>query len=195
MGMICPRDSSPLETQSMGDISLKYCGRCFGMWFKRDDLRDMFLGSKEQKYLMKLREPVVLHNPDLDHTCCPEDHHSIMSGFDFEGIKLDVCRKHRGIWLDHGELLTLYSVYLKQTDGESFLKEDTRRFMLSLFRRRFPALTLSCGSKMGISAFLVALNTIFAPLDLIGWITNSPMISKLFEDEENDENAGNGSAE
>lgn len=195
MNMICPRDSSPLETQTLGDISLMYCGQCFGMWFSRDDLSVMFLQSKEQKYLPKLKEPVVVHDPGMDHTPCPVDHHDIMSHFDFEGIKLDVCRKHRGIWLDHGELLVLYSAYLKETEGESFLKEDTRRFMFSLFRRRIPAAPLSNDSKKGISAFLVTLNAIFSPLDLIGWITTGSIISKLFEDDENDGNDRNNAEE
>jgi hypothetical protein len=106
-----------------------------------------------------------------------------MSSIDFEGIKLDICRKHKGIWLDYGELMILYAAYLKETDGESFLKEDTRRFIFTLFMRRMPA-TISREAKIGMSGFLASLNAVLAPLNIIEWIFTGSVISKLFEDDD-----------
>ena len=146
----------------------------------------MLFESKEHKFLPDLAEPVVTHDPDRDNTPCPLDHQTVMSHIDFEGVKVDICRKHQGIWLDYGELMILYAAYLKETDGESFLKEDTRRFIFSLFMRRMPA-TISKEGKIGMSGFLVALNLILAPLNIIEWIMTGSVISKLFEEDEETE--------
>ena len=103
-----------------------------------------------------------------------------MAHIDFEGVKLDVCRKHKGMWFDHGELMILYAIYLKETDGESFLKEDTKRFFLSLFMRREPLVA----SKEGRTGFLVGLNLLLAPLSVIDWIWTAHAISELNNDED-----------
>ncbi|MGD8353657.1 MAG: zf-TFIIB domain-containing protein [Pseudomonadota bacterium] len=184
--MICPRDNIPLQPQSLGEVHLHYCSKCFGMWFLKDELKEMLYESKEHKYLPDLVEPAVTHDPDLDHTPCPVDHHSIMSHVDFEGVKLDICRRHRGIWLDYGEFMILYALYLNETDGESFLKEDTSRFIWSLFMRREP-LRINRSKKSGVAGFLATLHASLAPLDIVRWIFTGKTVSGFIENTEEKE--------
>lgn len=83
----------------MSEVSLDERGRA---------LENEYFRRQEQELIEKMRAKLESEAADASHLGCPK-----CDGFlvetDYEKIKMDVCNKCHGVWLDAGELAQVVS--------------------------------------------------------------------------------------
>lgn len=102
--MICPRDNIPLIQRRLEDHHFHFCERCHGLWFTAEGLKKV-LAAKNRPVIVKPgEEPWVSHSECETPGNCPVDGKTPMTLDTRQGVCVDVCHEHKGIWLDSGEL-------------------------------------------------------------------------------------------
>ncbi|MFC1744245.1 zf-TFIIB domain-containing protein [Candidatus Riflebacteria bacterium] len=102
--MQCPRDKISLLTSYKGRVEYFFCKKCHGFWFQRSNFLEQLPLPGDIK---------ALGLPDIQHpgynspAACPVNGKEIMRQQEICGIQIDVCDKHKGIWLDGGEFKAL----------------------------------------------------------------------------------------
>lgn len=97
-----PVSTSQLEVVEMEGILVFRDAETGGYWLRMDELEKLARKHQCQLSSVTTGEHSISHQGRL----CPEDGAELRE-FEFEthsGIKLDICPKCRGIWLDKGEL-------------------------------------------------------------------------------------------
>jgi Zn-finger nucleic acid-binding protein len=107
----CPACEGNLIGRSLHEVSFWTCVQCQGLWIDRDEL--VKLGKKTQHQAACLptsfKGPVA--SPKVHSKDCPQCPEVILRGFDFLGVKVDMCPKCEGIWLDRGEIALIFKNY------------------------------------------------------------------------------------
>ena len=101
--MICPRDNTPLIQRRLEDHHFHFCEQCHGLWFTAEGLKKV-LAVKNRPVIVKPgEEPWVSHSECETPGNCPVDGKTPMTLDTRQGVCVDVCHEHKGIWLDSGE--------------------------------------------------------------------------------------------
>lgn len=66
-------------------------------------LENEYFYRKEQELIEKMRAKLASESGDESHRNCPKCDGKLVET-DYENIKMDVCNKCHGVWLDAGEL-------------------------------------------------------------------------------------------
>lgn len=77
-------------------------------WKEREKgLENEYFHRKEQEVIEKMREKLAAENAETSRMACPRGDGGKLIETDFEDVKIDVCDKCAGVWLDAGELARL----------------------------------------------------------------------------------------
>ena len=108
--MNCPKCKEVLVDGILGDVVYQKCNNCGGFWFDKGELKQI----KKEKDWFKI--DTVVENATSKITkgklkCphCRETLHTIEYSHE-TGIKINVCSKCEGLWLDSGELQAIHKV-------------------------------------------------------------------------------------
>lgn len=135
---ICPRCDIPLKTIDLkigGHFYIEKCDECHGMFFDNGELEEVLKnkvkdgGIVKRKLLNSLRE---LDSKSIDviakkqYIKCPVCNKLMnRQSYAFKsGVVLNSCKDH-GLWLDNGQLKTLFE--WKKLGGETLAKEQGDR--------------------------------------------------------------------
>lgn len=66
-------------------------------------LEDEYFRKKEQELIAKMKAKLEAESNEASALNCPKCDGNLVET-NFEGIKIDVCNKCHGVWLDAGEL-------------------------------------------------------------------------------------------
>lgn len=135
--MICPICKEMLVILEVQGVELDMCHDGHGMWFDRDELRQLFLGTAAPENLLELEERLerLPHRekgvkPRKCPRCMRKMWHVAQPG-DGERIILDACPEGDGLWFDQGELEAILETNFSGTDDELAAIKDH----LGLFTR------------------------------------------------------------
>ncbi|CAN5421538.1 MAG: zf-TFIIB domain-containing protein [Pyrinomonadaceae bacterium] len=79
-------------------------------------LENDYFRRKEQELIEKMRTKLASHDAKTLELGCPKCDGTLMET-DYENIKIDVCNKCSGVWLDAGELAQVVD---KEAEGGWF---------------------------------------------------------------------------
>ncbi len=106
--MYCPKCHSQLKDHILEGKLYHKCINCDGLWFDKGELaqimqeKDWFkIDSKHEQGFVKI---------DKSELLCPRDNetlHTVEYGRE-TGIKVEVCSKCEGLWLDAGEVQAIH---------------------------------------------------------------------------------------
>ena len=102
--MDCPRCKIILQDNILGGVVYKKCSKCGGFWFDKGELHQI----RQEKDWFKIETNVeeatsTVIKGSLQCPRCSELLHTIEYAHE-TGIKIDVCSKCEGLWLDSGEI-------------------------------------------------------------------------------------------
>ena len=106
--MECPICKKDLNDYLLKDVVYQRCGNCGGFWFDKDKLGQI----KKQKdwfkvdTILKEAKLKVIHG-ELKCPRCSETLHILEYSHE-TGIKVNLCSKCEGLWLDSGELQAIH---------------------------------------------------------------------------------------
>ena len=113
--MNCPQCYTPLEQAMIGNTTIDYCSRCYGMWFDKGELQS----AKDSKDRDLRWFDIDLWKNPLEFRArkgarvCPRDRFDMYEvEYGGSGVKVDVCGICEGVWLDRGEFKKIVA-YLK----------------------------------------------------------------------------------
>jgi Zn-finger nucleic acid-binding protein len=131
--MNCPKDNTPLETHSLGEVQVDECPTCRGAWFDAGELEqakntaDPDLGWME----FDLWRDQERYSLSLSERQCPRDGQPMVAilygkpaqpAGESGGVTVDHCVKCGGVWLDAGEfgriVAALEAELVSQSSGE-----------------------------------------------------------------------------
>ena len=121
--MECPNCKHELKKIPYNDINLAQCINCGGMWFDKGELRAV--KDKEDEFLQWL-DVDLFSNPQAfkggySTMICPNDKEPLYEiSYDSADIKVDVCRKCQGVWLDKEEYDTIVAFLKRMVFREDF---------------------------------------------------------------------------
>ena len=74
-------------------------------WKDRErGMENEFFHRREQEVMQKMRDKLAAENAESSRMDCPRGDGGKLIETDFEDVKIDVCEKCSGVWLDAGEL-------------------------------------------------------------------------------------------
>jgi ribosomal protein L31 len=76
-------------------------------------LEDEYFRRQEQELVARMKAKLATEQKEVSTLSCPKCDGNLVES-DFQGIKIDVCNKCHGVWLDAGELAQLTQ---KDADG------------------------------------------------------------------------------
>ena len=79
-------------------------------------LENEYFRRQEQELIEKMRAKLASESPEVSHQDCPKCDGKLVET-NYENIKMDVCNKCHGVWLDAGELAHI----LHKDEGKSWL--------------------------------------------------------------------------
>lgn len=103
--MKCPKCNQVLISVERNNIELEYCNDCGGLFLDIDEwylIKECFNLNFEIIDIMKIN-PSKLSDVKEKASICPVCNDR-MEKIDIEGLILDRCPKHHGVWFDKGEL-------------------------------------------------------------------------------------------
>jgi hypothetical protein len=118
MALICPDCKEEMVVYTINNKQIDYCENgCRGLWFDQGELKSVcnnikteFSGEYREKTEAEVKAEGIRNCPrckkPMDKVNKPED----------TKIYIDICKKCRGFWLDHGELEALSAYFQKNRD-------------------------------------------------------------------------------
>lgn len=107
MSMNCPRDASPLASESIHEVPVLRCGQCGGMFLEHGDLNRVAEPTSGDLEFSTIDQDTFDHPDASEPINCPRDAEIQMMKAEFNigtNIILDWCPECRGFWLDGAEL-------------------------------------------------------------------------------------------
>ena len=97
----CPRDNTPLATETQLGIEIDRCPSCNGRWLDYNELDQLEATVPSTEAERRATIEYGEHNGDLKCPICGER----MTAFNYRAynVELDVCPQEHGYWLDAGE--------------------------------------------------------------------------------------------
>ena len=133
--MDCPNCHKSLEKMLFHQVEVDYCPECLGVWFDADELR--LAKDDKDKQLVWLdfdlwRDKSRFKVTNIDKRCpvCRLPFSEVH--YDDSKVKIDFCRKCRGIWLDRGEFKQIMIYLMRKSDYE-ILHHYTKNFVKQLW--------------------------------------------------------------
>ena len=128
--MECPNCKNELKKLIYKDIKLDQCLYCGGIWFDGGELRNA--KDKDEEFIRWLNTDLFSDPKQFSGSystmTCPKDKEPLYEIFyDNADVKVDVCRKCQGVWLDKGEYENIIA-FLKRT----VFREDAGQYVKHL---------------------------------------------------------------
>lgn len=108
-GAPCPACTKPLGTTRVGDLGVRECQACGGLWLDRAVFEQLGASRERQGAVLGAlptpEAPPVLGLDAVQYRRCPQCH-QFMNRMNYakrSGVVLDVCKAH-GLWFDQDEL-------------------------------------------------------------------------------------------
>jgi len=119
--MICPKcKKNELKEVLFHKVKVDKCKKCSGIWFEADELRKA--KDQEDKYLkwldIDLWKDKEKFKASPSQKGCPKCNLPLYEiEYGKSDIKIDVCKKCNGIWLDKGEFEKIVTYLRHQADS------------------------------------------------------------------------------
>lgn len=115
--MLCPVCQDELENQILKGNLYHKCPACDGLWFDKGELTQI----KQEKDWFKIDSKHKDASTKIDKSdiSCPRDKETLHT-IEYEhdtGIKVNICSKCEGLWLDAGEVQAIHKA------GETWLQK------------------------------------------------------------------------
>jgi uncharacterized protein len=129
--MHCPKCTAEMELVGIGDIEIDRCTRCRGIWFDRQEHREL----KEARGVHKAdigHRAIGEHYNDVRDILCPRCHIAMDKAEQRRGrarISYEICPGCHGSFFDAGEVRTLADLTLPE-----FAREMVARIMKKISR-------------------------------------------------------------
>lgn len=102
--MECPACGDALVTTPIDGMDFHDCLRCKGVWFEGDELRRALDDSDEELDWLAVGLFSTTATSDAGRRRCPRCREPMTTlAYPHSGVRVDVCRADRGVWLDDGE--------------------------------------------------------------------------------------------
>jgi Zn-finger nucleic acid-binding protein len=105
----CPRCRTGMSATTLGEVKLRECQRCSGLWVDTDTLKELVLDKDKQATLLGVAAPIPDNQTtgeiSIRYIPCPICK-GLMNRVNFarcSTVIVDVCRQH-GTWFDRDEL-------------------------------------------------------------------------------------------
>jgi Zn-finger nucleic acid-binding protein len=121
--MDCPKckTNQLSDAVKISDLIIPQCSRCHGLWFGKDELRK----AKDEKIedanwfdIDLWREKTKFHGKEGKKSCPQCGLFLWELSYGDSGIRIDVCKKCEGIWLDRGEFEKILKFVKDKSDHE-----------------------------------------------------------------------------
>ena len=119
--MLCPRDGSTFETETIHDVPTLKCGQCGGMFLEHGDLNKVAEPTSGDLEFSTIDQDSFSHPDATGPFACPRDTGVTMQKVEFNigtNIILDYCPECRGFWLDGAELSRINAEVKDLNDAE-----------------------------------------------------------------------------
>jgi Zn-finger nucleic acid-binding protein len=138
--MECPRDHEQLEPLTLRSIRIDRCPGCHGMWFAAGEFRLLKDKQSHGDYCWinfdLWRDMDRFRAATPARYACPGDGSALTTvRYGGSSVRVDVCSRCRGLWLDHGEFQAIVAWLRTKVDSETvgaYLK-DIREEFIELF--------------------------------------------------------------
>jgi len=110
---VCPVCGKPLLQRCVARLYVDGCNDCGGVWFDQNELTTLARSDPEAMKILDAQFRNPLHKPAgrAGTRRCPVCSVGLQQELrNAPGIKVDGCRRCKGIWLDDGELTALYAI-------------------------------------------------------------------------------------
>lgn len=121
--MNCPKCNSELSTFQVDEMKLEQCTSCEGMWFDKDEIRQVkdkadsdlnWMDFEIWKHADKFKSGKHKYN-------CPKCNQKMeVLNYDETNIEIDYCKSCEGVWLDKGEIQKLIAALEDELLTKSF---------------------------------------------------------------------------
>ncbi len=95
------------------------CDHCHGIWADIYNL-DKIKTKRKNLPAVNLEAHTVHHIETESVIRCPVYDHADLKRIEIEGIHLDICNHHRGVWFDRDELDNLLELYRNKVTDNSY---------------------------------------------------------------------------
>jgi len=92
-------------TLELADVEIDHCLSCGGIWLDNGEL-ELLLDAPEQarQLLRSSRRDTTTVEQTRKCPICDKRMGKILVGQEGPPLRIDQCRRHHGLWFDHGEL-------------------------------------------------------------------------------------------
>ena len=118
--MQCPECDHYLSRRTMFDVEVDYCSRCKGLWFDYGELETLGeqTGFRSSRLPRQILDRGIV--PKRKKGLCPRCAAVKMAPRKLFGVTIDLCPDCHGIWLDSGEIQSIFITYRKNPKAEWF---------------------------------------------------------------------------
>ena len=133
--MECPNGHKNLEKILFHEVEVDYCPECLGVWFDQDEL--IYAKNEKDKQLNWLdfdvwRDKGKFIISPKDRRCPACRIPFVEVAYDNSSVKIDFCKRCKGIWLDRGEFKQII-IYLKKKSDYEILHHYTKNMLTQLW--------------------------------------------------------------
>jgi len=108
--MYCPVCDKPMVVLELNEVEIDYCTTCAGIWLDAGEL-ELLLNDKKERNDFIVSFKIDEHSKEKKRKCplCRKRMEKVLYGTD-RFVRLDRCKKGEGLWLDKGELETIFEI-------------------------------------------------------------------------------------
>ena len=119
----CPDCDCDLDPRNIGPVEVDECGKCGGIWFEKDELRQAKDATDADLQWMDFeiwKHEDQFKSVESPHQCpaCAKPFVGIQYGK--TGVEVDYCTSCGGTWLDKGKFESIIDHLEEELSGRSF---------------------------------------------------------------------------